>query len=94
MGINAGRLENCPRLQDVFWLLADGREHSTREISNACERFAINSIIDELRDNKKTDNNLDIRCKRHDGAFWYRMERDHQFYTWRQRLTEMAAEVV
>ena len=88
--IRAARLENSKRLQSVFWLLADGREHSTREIILASNRCAINSIMDELRDSKTTDNGLTIDCRPHNGAHWYRMLRDGKFYYWRCYLLEQA----
>ena len=88
--IRAARLENSKRLQSVFWLLADGREHSTRDVIRACDRCAINSIMDELRDDEHTDNGLTIDCKYSDGAHRYRMLRDAKFYSWRRRLIEQA----
>lgn len=92
--IRAGRLEKCKRLQDAFWLLADGQEHSTREISRSLDRYAINSIIAELRDDERTDNGLTIDRRFHDGAHHYRLQRDAKFYLWRRKLTELAAQEV
>ena len=45
------RLKNSPRLQRVLSVLADGQEHSTREIVEKAQVCAVNSIIGELRDN-------------------------------------------
>jgi hypothetical protein len=88
--IRAARLDTSGRLQSVFWLMADGEEHSTREISRTCDRYAINSIMAELR-NKEVGNELTIpRAKSHDGAYWYRMALDERFRYWRRVLQEQA----
>lgn len=87
--LKAAKLGTSQRLQSVFWLLSDGREHSTREIIRTCDRCAINSIASELRDTT-VGNGLTIhRALRHDGAWWYRMELDDVYRSWRQRLIEM-----
>ncbi|OHD24631.1 MAG: hypothetical protein A2Y38_16795 [Spirochaetes bacterium GWB1_59_5] len=84
--IRAARLDKSKRLQAVFWLMADGREHSTWEVITTCKRCAINSIMAELRD-KDSGNELTIPpAKVHDGGHWYRMELDAKFYEWRRRL--------
>lgn len=82
--IRAAKLSSSKRLQAVFWLLADGKEHSTWEIIQTCKRAAINSIMAELR--AETINDLTIRHRHHDGGNWYRMERDAMFYRWRREL--------
>lgn len=45
------RFASSPRLQRVLAVLADGQEHSTREIMEQAQVCAVNSIIGELRDN-------------------------------------------
>lgn len=47
--IRAARLDRSARLQSIFWLLADGREHDTWEVIQRCRRAAVNSAMAELR---------------------------------------------
>ena len=63
--MHAAKLENSPRLQRLLSALSDGREYSTRELVKAAEVMAINSAVDELR-----ENGLDVRCERR-GLYWY-----------------------
>ena len=81
--IRAARLDKSKRLQDVFWLLADGREHSTWEVITACKRAAVNSIMAELR---AKPNELTVRHRHKDGGNWYRLQRDAKFFEWRRKL--------
>lgn len=81
--IRAAKLSSSKRLQAVFWLLADGKEHSTWEIV-ALRVAAVNSAIAELK--AAGINDLTIRHRHHDGGNWYRMERDGMFYHWRRQL--------
>jgi hypothetical protein len=84
--IRAAKLSSSKRMQDVFWLLADGHLHSTKEISRYCDRYAINSIVAELR---AKPNELSLpKAKCRDGAYWYRMVRDAKFFEWRRKLWE------
>jgi len=84
--LNAANLETSKRLQDVFWILADGEEYSTLQLITLSTRCAINSIIAELRDNQTTDNGLTIHCKRRDDVWYYRMEINDICNFWRLKL--------
>lgn len=53
------KLKSSKRLQRVLAVLADGQEHSTRDIVHAADVCAVNSIIAELR-----ANGVSIACKR------------------------------
>lgn len=88
--IRAARLDKSERLQRVFWLLADGREHSTWEIVGL-KVAAVNSAIAELKADGVND--LTIRHRHRDGGNWYQMQRDAKFYQWRRVLQEQAAEL-
>lgn len=46
--VNAAPLTS-PRLQRVLKLLADGREHSTRDIVRRARVMAVNACVSELR---------------------------------------------
>ena len=59
MASHAASIANSPRLQRVADLLADGNEHTTMEIIQSAGVCAVNSIVDELRDNGYT-----IHCRR------------------------------
>lgn len=65
--MRAASLERSERLQRVDAFLADGSEHSTREIIVACDVCAVNSIAAELRANGR-----DIRTRWHKGHCYYR----------------------
>jgi len=69
MSTHAARVSSSDRLKRVDELLADGREYSTLEIIQACEVCAVNSIIDELRDNGRV-----IQCRREGNRWLYRRE--------------------
>ncbi len=84
--MRAARLESSLRLQAAFWLLADGQRHSNWEIIQTCKIAAVNSVVAELKDKKRTDNDLSIRHKYEDGGHWYTMELNARFYSWRRRL--------
>ena len=49
--MRAARIESSPRLQRVRDFLADGAEHSTRDIIVGANVAAVNSCIAELRAN-------------------------------------------
>ena len=49
--IHYAKVEESERLQRVLRLLYDGRWHGTREIVQAADVCAVNSIITELRRN-------------------------------------------
>lgn len=86
--LRAAHLATSKRLQSVFWLLADGKEHSTREIIHTCDRCAISSIASELRDEDVGNNLTVLPATFHDGAYWYRMELDAKFEEWKKKLIE------
>jgi hypothetical protein len=56
--IHAAKIETSERLQKVAAYLADQNPHTTREILIACDVCAVNSIVDELR-----ENGFEIECK-------------------------------
>ena len=62
--MNYAKLENSPRLQRVLARLADGKPHSTRDIMHKALVCAVNSCVDELR-----ENGFNISCKR-TGRLW------------------------
>jgi hypothetical protein len=66
--MNAAALAKSERLQRVYNLLRDRREHSTMEIIQVANVCAVNSIISELRANGKT-----IRCQRRGDVWYYRL---------------------
>lgn len=49
--MHAARIEDSPRLQKVLQFLRRRRAATTREISQECDVYAVNSIIAELRAN-------------------------------------------
>lgn len=49
--MHAARIEDSPRLQRVLEYLRRHRAATTREISRACDVYAVNSIAAELRAN-------------------------------------------
>ena len=71
--MHAARLAESPRLQRTLAVLADGREHTTRDILTAARVCAVNSIVAELR-----ANGHHITCRQQvtdDGRVWlYRLE--------------------
>ena len=66
--MNYAKLDKSDRLRRVLSLLKDHRLHSTRDIIRRAHVCAVNSIISELRGNKKK-----ITCKRVGGIYYYRM---------------------
>lgn len=67
--MKSARLKTSHRLQRVLAVLADGQEHSTRDIVYEADVCAVNSIIAELR-----ANGVGIRCRRHSrNVFMYRI---------------------
>ena len=65
--MHAASLHRSARLQRVDAFLADGAEHSTREIIIACDVCAVNSVIAELRENGRR-----IETRWHAGKCYYR----------------------
>jgi len=60
-----------PRLQRVLAVLADGQEHSTRDIVRAANVVAVDTAIRELRG---WPNHLPIHRKQLGGVHYYRLE--------------------
>ena len=52
--MHAANIDDSPRLQKVRDFLRRRGSATTREISNACDVYAVNSIISELRANGYT----------------------------------------
>ena len=71
--MHAARLAESPRLQRTLAVLADRREHTTRDILEAARVCAVNSTVAELR-----ANGFSISCRQEvtpDGRIWlYRLE--------------------
>ena len=76
MSMHAARIGNSQRLQDVLGALSRGGQWSTRDLVKATGRFAINSIVAELR-----ENGYDIECE--PGT---EMENGRNKRVWRYRL--------
>lgn len=68
--MRAAKLENSKRLQRALLLLADGKEHTTRDIVKGAEVMAVNSCICELR-----EGGWRITCKSpRKGIFEYQLD--------------------
>lgn len=57
-GIHYAKLYNSPRLQRLLKFLSDGKKHTTKEINRGADIQAVNTAVDELR-----ENGFDIPCK-------------------------------
>lgn len=57
-GIHYARLDNSPRLQRLLKFLSDCKPHTTREIFIGADICAVNTAVDELR-----ENGFDVPCK-------------------------------
>ena len=66
--MNYAKLDKSERLKRAFKLLSDKGLHSTRDIIRKAHVCAVNSVIAELRKNKKK-----IICKRVGNVWLYRM---------------------
>jgi len=67
-GIHFARLEYSPRLQRVLKYLTDKKPHSTRDIVREANVCAVNSCIDELR-----QNGFNIKCARKGNVWRYQL---------------------
>lgn len=67
--MHSASLKTSERLKRVAALLADGQEHTTRDIIQAAGVCAVNSIISELR-----ANGGQILCRRDGDVWYYKME--------------------
>lgn len=59
-GMNYARYESSDRLRRTLEFLLDGKPHTTREIIAGADVCAVNSVIDELR-----ENGFDVPCIKH-----------------------------
>lgn len=66
--MHAAKLGNSPRLQRTLALLQDQRPHTTLDIIRGANVCAVNSCVDELRENGFT-----IDCKRSGDIWYYRL---------------------
>ena len=80
MAMHAARIENSERLQAVLAVLSRGGRWSTRDLVEATGRYAINSIVAELR-----ENGFRIECK--PGT---EIENGRKKKVWRYRLVPPA----
>ena len=69
--MHAAKIEDSPRLQKVRDFLRRNRGATTREISNACDVYAVNSIVAELRANGFTINCNPVKGQR--GVYRYEL---------------------
>lgn len=67
--MNSASFENSQRLQRVYKVLKDCKQHSTMSIIKAANVCAVNSIIAELR-----DNGFNIKCHRENNKWLYQLE--------------------
>ena len=67
--MNHAILEKSPRLQRVFKVLLDGKEHTTRDLIRRASVCAVNSIVAEIR-----ENGFNVTCERKKSIWYYRLE--------------------
>ena len=81
--IHYANIATSPRLQRVLSALADGAEHTTREIITKADVCAVNTVISELR-----SNGFDITTRDHgineNGSHVYS-------YRWPKTQTQLSA---
>jgi len=70
--MHAAKIEDSPRLQKVRDFLRRQGSATTREISQACDVYAVNSIIAELRVNGFTVNCQAVKGQR--GVYRYELK--------------------
>ena len=66
--VNAANVDRSHRLRRVRAVLADRREHSTRDLVIEADVCAVNSCVAELR-----AQGYDIRCRREGRVWRYRL---------------------
>jgi len=66
--IHYAKLDKSPRLQRVLKYLKDKKPHSTRDIVKEADVCAVNSCVDELR-----ENGFDIKCTRKGNIWRYQL---------------------
>ncbi len=71
--MKAAHISTSPRLQRVHALLADGRERSTLDIVNDAHVCAVNSCISELRTNGAVIGCRQIKDRRGQRIWLYKM---------------------
>ena len=69
--MHAAKIDDSPRLQKVRDFLRRRGSATTREISNACDVYAVNSIVAELRANGFTVNCNPVKGQR--GVYRYEL---------------------
>jgi hypothetical protein len=75
--MHAGNIDSSPRLQKVRDFLRRQRNGATtREISNACDVYAVNSIVAELRANGFTVDCSPVKGQR--GVYRYTLQEADQ----------------
>ena len=70
--MHAARIDDSPRLQKVRDFLRRRRSATTREISNSCDVYAVNSIVAELRANGFTIDCTPVKGQR--GVYLYTLQ--------------------
>lgn len=69
--MHAARPEHSPRLQRLLAVLADGREHTSRELQDAAATVAVGTCASELR-----AAGYDVTCRRRGKNVWtYQLRR-------------------
>ncbi|MDA8412993.1 MAG: hypothetical protein M0023_04305 [Desulfobacteraceae bacterium] len=74
--MHAANIDDSPRLQKVRDFLRRNGGATTREISKACDVYAINSIVAELRANGFTVNCNPVKGQR--GVYRYELIEENQ----------------
>lgn len=78
--MHAAKIDESPRLQKVRDFLRRQGSATTREISQACDVYAVNSIVAELRANGFTITCVAVKGKR--GVYQYRLIEGDQLSLW------------
>lgn len=76
MSMHAAKIEDSPRLQKVLTFLRRQGQATTREISRACDVYAVNSIVAELRANGFTVDCQAVKGQR--GVYSYKLYEGQQ----------------
>lgn len=78
--MHAAKIDDSPRLQKVRDFLRRNGSATTREISNGCDVYAVNSIIAELRVNGFTIECNPVKGQR--GVYRYTLHEAAQLSLW------------
>jgi hypothetical protein len=79
--MHAAKLENSPRLQRVLAFLRRSTRPTTRDIIQACDVCAVNSIIAELKSNGFVIDCNPVKGQR--GVYSYQLYEPEQLPLWR-----------